>query len=88
MRRLHPTGFADVELCVARILQKRRQPSQFQLRSAVDQHIGAAQRNDEARTRIHEMRIFGWLRQHRHVHVVAANLPREGAEVRKGGDDV
>ena len=88
LRRLHPSGFADVELGVARILQKRRQPSQLQLRAAVNQYISAAQCNNEARTRIHEMRVFGWLRQHCHVHVVASNLPRQGAEVWKGGDDV
>ena len=43
LRRLHASRFADLDLRVPRVLQKRRQPAELELCAAVDQHIGVAQ---------------------------------------------
>ena len=87
LRRLDAPGFADFDLWIARVLQERRQPADLQLRAAIDQHVGAPQCNDETRTRIDEMRIFGWFRHDGHVDFVAANFARERAEIGQRRDD-
>ena len=88
LRSLDASRFADFDLRIARVLQERRQPADLQLGAAVDQHIGVAQLNDEARTRIDEVRILGRFRQDADVDFVAADFAGERAEIRQGGDDV
>ena len=65
LRRLHAPGLADFDFRIARVLQERRQPADLELRATVDEHVGLAQLDDEARPRIDEVRIFGRLRQRR-----------------------
>src|SRR5205085_10743563 len=58
LRCLDASRFADLDLRVPSILQKWRQPAEVQLSAAVDQHIGVAHSNYDARSRIDEVRIF------------------------------
>ena len=88
LRGLNASGFADIELRVARVLQERGEPAEFQLGAAVDQDIGVAQLHDEARPGVDEVRVFRRLRHRGHVRFVGSDLTRERAEIGQGGDDV
>src|SRR5438309_4453945 len=58
LRSLNAPRFADLDFWIARVLQKRRQPAELKLRATVDQNIGIAQRNNETRARVDEVRVF------------------------------
>ena len=73
----HAPWLPDLDLGIARILQERWQPADFQLRSAFDQHIGCAQLHNKTRTRIDKVGIFRRLRHRRDFDFVAANVARE-----------
>ena len=87
MRGLDAAGLPHLDLWVARVLQERRKPSDFQLGPAVDQDIGIAQLDDEARTRINEVRVLGWFRQDADLDFVSPDLPGNRTEIGKSGDD-
>ena len=88
LRRLHASRFANLDFWIAGVLQQGRQPAEFELGPAIDQHIGVAQRNDEAWTRIDEMRIFGRFSENYDVDLVSANFARKRAKIGKGGNDI
>ena len=88
MRCLHPSRLSDLDLWVARILQKRREPADLKFRPAIDQHIGLAQFDDEAGSRIDEMRVLGRLGQDGDIDIVAADLARERSVIGQSRDDV
>src|SRR5207248_2521588 len=85
LRRLDATGLADLDLRIARVLQERRQPADFEFGAAIDQNVRIAQRNDETWTRVHEVRIFSWFRQNNEIDFVATDFACERAEIWKRG---
>ena len=88
LRRLHAPGFADFDFRVARVLQERRQPPDLEFCATVDEHVGLAQLDDEAGPRIDEVRIFGRLREDRHVDVVTADLAGDRSQVGQSRNDI
>ena len=81
-------GRARCHFFVARLIQQRGQPADFQFRAAFDQHIGVIELHDEAWLGVHEMRVFRRLGQRGEFNFVAADFFGDGPEVRRGGDDV
>ena len=87
LRSLDAAGLADFDLRVARVLQQRRQPPDLEFGAAVDQDISVAQLDDETRTRIDEVGVFGRFGEDAYVHFVPADFASERTEIGKGGDD-
>src|SRR4029078_11414639 len=61
-------------LRVTSALEKRWQPSKLELSASFDENIGAVERDDVRRLRIHEVRIFCRLRESNDAHGIAANF--------------
>ena len=88
LRGLDSPWFARFEFWIARVLQKGRQPAELKLGPAIDQDVGVAQRNNETRPRINEVRVFGGLGQNNEVDFVAADFSGERTEIGQGGNDI
>src|SRR5439155_12512122 len=86
LRSLHASRLADFDLGIARVLQKRRQPSKLELRATIDQDVSIPQRDNEARPRIDEVGIFRSFGQNDEVNLVSADFASERAEVRQSRD--
>jgi len=81
LRRFHPSRLSDFDFWIARILQEWREPTDLEFRSAIDQHIGFAQFDDETGPRIDEMRVLGRLGEDGDVDILTTDLTREGSVV-------
>jgi hypothetical protein len=82
------TGSVALDTRIARPPQQRWQPANFQLRAPFQENVRPVQDADEARSRVHEMRVLRPFGQARHLDFVAADSLGNSAEVRERGDHI
>jgi hypothetical protein len=89
-----PGGGIDVaaaagkHLAVARSLRERRDPADLEIEAVDDQQIGGAHLDDVGRLRVDEVGVLHAAGDDRQVDPVAADVARDGAEVRQRRDDL
>ena len=88
LRGIEVTVGTRLDLRVAAAVEERRQPADLQLAADRDIQVGAAHRQDEARLRLHEVRILIALRERGHRHLVATDLAGDRPEVFGRRNDV
>src|SRR5260370_4682195 len=76
LRRLDTSGFSNLDLWIACVLQQWRQPTNFELSAAVDQYVRVAQRHNKTCTRIDEVPLVRWFPQNDEVDLLAADFAR------------
>ncbi len=77
LRRVEDTRGASLDFRVAAARDQRGQPANLQFAADRDEHIGAADLEDEARFRIDLMRILIAPRERDDVHAIAADFARQ-----------
>jgi hypothetical protein len=79
---------AGEDLGVARPVEQRRQPADFQLGAALDEHVGAVEGNDLTGARVDEVRILRRFGDGGDGDLGAADLAGDGAVFGSRGDDI
>ena len=77
LRRIEVARSAGLDLRVPAARHERRQPPDFELAADRDQHVRAADLENEARLRVHLVRILVTLGERDDGHAIAAHFTRQ-----------